>query len=67
MGGDEQERGITQAIRCVEAMEGQDEVTRLSLWRAASKYAQRDRMAGGVAAAGLAHGLESPDARLRHQ
>lgn len=36
--------GITQAIRCIDAMDGQDDATRLSLWRAALRYNERDRM-----------------------
>lgn len=41
----ERDDGITQAIRCVSAMTGQDHATRLSLWRAALRYAERDRVA----------------------
>lgn len=34
--------GLTQALRCVAAMEGQDLRTRTSLWRAALRYRNRD-------------------------
>ena len=35
--------GITQALRCYAAMDGQDFETRLSLWRAAGRYARREK------------------------
>ena len=35
--------GLTLALRCLQAMEGQDELTRRSLWAAAKRYAARDR------------------------
>lgn len=37
--------GITQAMRCIRAMDGQDDETRKALWRAAIRYANRDREA----------------------
>lgn len=40
----ERDDGLTQARRCLQAMAGQDEITRFSLWAAAKKYAERDRM-----------------------
>lgn len=47
--GDRTDDGRSQAIRCVDAMDGQDELTRASLWKAAVRYSQRDR--GGERAA----------------
>ena len=43
MGG--REDGLTQAFRHLEAMEGQDDATRLALWKAAKRYANRDKVA----------------------
>lgn len=37
------EDGLHLALRCLEAMEGQDTETKFSLWRAAVRYAARDR------------------------
>jgi len=37
------EDGLDLALRCLEAMEGQDTETKVSLWRAAVRYAARDR------------------------
>jgi hypothetical protein len=41
--GEDRDDGLSQAARCLAAMDGQDEETRFSLWRAAAKYAARDR------------------------
>lgn len=38
-----QDSGIRQALRMVDAMDGQDVETREELWRAAKRYARRDR------------------------
>jgi hypothetical protein len=40
---EERDDGLTQARRCVDAMAGQDEATRFSLWNAAKRFAARDR------------------------
>lgn len=66
----ERDDGLTQARRCLQAMAGQDEDTRFSLWAAAKKYAERDRNArsGGREArtGSRAHVCDggSPDMRL---
>ena len=46
--------GRDQALRCVAAMEGQDELTKLSLWKAALRYRRRDthERPGGLQAVG---------------
>jgi len=35
--------GMSLALRCLQAMEGQDDETKKSLWLAAKRYAARDR------------------------
>jgi hypothetical protein len=40
---EERDDGLTQARRCLEAMAGQEEDVRASLWRCAVKFAARDR------------------------
>ena len=35
------EDGLRQALKCLEAMQGQDDLTRRSLWRAALKFHRR--------------------------
>ena len=40
--------GIECALRCYRAMDGADEETRRSLWRAAVRYAGRDRERRGL-------------------
>lgn len=48
--------GLDQAMECVRAMEGQDEDTRRSLWRAALKFRKRDAAdAPGDADVGRSH------------
>jgi hypothetical protein len=40
--------GLISAFRCLDAMEGEDEITRRLLWRNAVKYAGKDREARKV-------------------
>lgn len=40
---DERKEGLITARRCLEAMAGRDVETRLSLWRAAKRYARKGR------------------------
>lgn len=40
---DGRDTGLEQALRLVAAMEGEDTETRISLWRAAIRYRNRDR------------------------
>jgi len=38
---EDRHEGLRQALKCLEAMQGQDVKTRRSLWRAALKFHQR--------------------------